>query len=117
MPVRAGDRIWWDYRDWTDVMRVPAVVGSFPEPLAQESARDPEPVRLECAEAEEACAAAGERLAEAGVDFTNERFGSGAGAGATCACWSARGRTCERTRRRRSLEEGAARERRLRAHP
>jgi hypothetical protein len=31
--VHGGDRIWWDYRDWTEAMRVPAVVGSFPEPL------------------------------------------------------------------------------------
>ena len=28
-----GDRIWWDYRDWSSAMRVPAVVGSFPEPF------------------------------------------------------------------------------------
>ena len=35
--MRPGDRIWWDYRDWTDAMRVPAVVGSWPEPFAQES--------------------------------------------------------------------------------
>ena len=32
--VRGGDRIWWDYRDWTDAMRTPAVVGSWPEPFA-----------------------------------------------------------------------------------
>ena len=35
-----GDRIWWDYRDWTAAMRVPAVVGSWPEPFAQASAGD-----------------------------------------------------------------------------
>jgi hypothetical protein len=28
-----GDRIWWDYRDWTAAMRMPAVVGSWPEPF------------------------------------------------------------------------------------
>ena len=28
-----GDRVWWDYRDWTAAMRVPAVVGSWPEPF------------------------------------------------------------------------------------
>jgi len=28
-----GDRIWWDYRDWSAAMRVPAVVGSWPEPF------------------------------------------------------------------------------------
>ena len=28
--LSGGDRIWWDYRDWTSAMRVPAVVGSWP---------------------------------------------------------------------------------------
>jgi hypothetical protein len=40
VPVRAGDRIWWDHRDWTDAMRVPAVVGSFPEPFVHEPDTD-----------------------------------------------------------------------------
>ena len=31
--VRPGDRIWWDYRYWTAAYRVPAVVGSWPEPF------------------------------------------------------------------------------------
>jgi hypothetical protein len=31
--LSGGDRIWWDYRDWTAAMRVPAVVGSWPEPF------------------------------------------------------------------------------------
>ena len=37
--VQGGDRIWWDYRDWTAAMSVPAVVGSWPEPFAQASRR------------------------------------------------------------------------------
>jgi hypothetical protein len=28
-----GERAWWDYHDWTSAMRVPAVVGSWPEPF------------------------------------------------------------------------------------
>jgi Domain of unknown function (DUF4430) len=32
-PLRGGERIWWDHRDWTAAMHVPAVVGSFPEPF------------------------------------------------------------------------------------
>jgi hypothetical protein len=28
-----GDRIWWDHHDWSSAMRVPAVVGSWPEPF------------------------------------------------------------------------------------
>ncbi|MFL5908147.1 MAG: DUF4430 domain-containing protein [Solirubrobacterales bacterium] len=31
--LAGGDRVWWDYRDWTAAMRVPAVVGSWPEPF------------------------------------------------------------------------------------
>jgi hypothetical protein len=32
--VRPGDVIWWDYRSWDgDAMRVPVVVGAFPEPF------------------------------------------------------------------------------------
>jgi hypothetical protein len=31
--VLPGDRIWWDYRYWNAAYRVPAVVGSWPEPF------------------------------------------------------------------------------------
>lgn len=31
--LHAGDRVWWDYRPWSDLPTVPAVVGSFPEPF------------------------------------------------------------------------------------
>ncbi len=79
VPVAPGDRIWWDHRDWTDVMRVPAVVGSFPEPLAQASAAKPEPVGLECVKAQRACAAAAERLEAAKVEFTHVGSGDGTG--------------------------------------
>ena len=66
--VRGGDRVWWDYRDWSAAARVPAVVGSFPEPLAQASAGgDRVPVRLECDAAPSTCNAAAARLRSAGV--------------------------------------------------
>ena len=45
---KGGDRIWWDYRNWTAAMSVPAVVGSWPEPFAQASADHPKPVAVEC---------------------------------------------------------------------
>ena len=61
--VAGGDRIWWDHRDWTDAMRVPAVVGSWPEPFLQHSAdEDRLPVRVECAGAPAPCTTAAERL-------------------------------------------------------
>jgi Domain of unknown function (DUF4430) len=67
-PVRGGDRIWWDYHDWTAASRAPAVVGSFPEPLAQRSADDPMPVLIECAGAGHACGETTDRLDAAGID-------------------------------------------------
>jgi len=44
--VHGGDRIWWDYRDWTAAMRVPAVVGSWPEPFL--NGAEAQPVSVQC---------------------------------------------------------------------
>ena len=70
VPVRAGDRIWWDYRDWTAAMRAPAVVGSWPEPFAQSSAgTDRLPVQVVCyVRPKQPCDDAVDHLADAGVD-------------------------------------------------
>jgi hypothetical protein len=66
--VRGGDRIWWDYRDWSAAMRVPEVVGSWPEPFAQASSAKPVPVRIYCFRSAGACSTVRLRLADAGVD-------------------------------------------------
>jgi hypothetical protein len=67
--VRGGDRIWWDYRDWTDALRTPAVVGSWPEPFAQASAgADRIPVQVVCEARRPTCGDVAERLADEGVD-------------------------------------------------
>ncbi len=70
VPVRGGDRIWWDYRDWTDAMRVPAVVGSWPEPFAQAStpAADRVAVEVECFGARSPCDRVAALLAGEGVE-------------------------------------------------
>jgi hypothetical protein len=47
--LRTGDRVWWDRHDWSAAMRVPAVVGSFPEPFVHGIDGRRLPVRLECA--------------------------------------------------------------------
>jgi hypothetical protein len=47
--VSPGDRIWWDHHDWSAAMRIPAVVGSFPEPFTSGSGGRRLPVRLVCA--------------------------------------------------------------------
>jgi hypothetical protein len=31
--LHAGDVLWWDYRSWAEQLRVPVVVGAFPEPF------------------------------------------------------------------------------------
>jgi hypothetical protein len=47
--LRGGDRVWWDRHDWSAAMRVPAVVGSFPEPFLHGIDGRRLPVRIECA--------------------------------------------------------------------
>jgi hypothetical protein len=66
--LRDDDRIWWDRHDWGATNRIPAVVGSFPEPLRHGIDGKRLPVRLECVEPRsQACRAAGDRLAAVGV--------------------------------------------------
>jgi uncharacterized protein DUF4430 len=50
MRLHPGDRVWWDRHDWGAAMRVPAVVGSFPEPFLHGVGGRRLPVRVECAD-------------------------------------------------------------------
>jgi hypothetical protein len=71
--VHAGDRIWWDYRDWRLAYRIPAVVGSYPEPFL--SGRDGEPIGtvVQCLSEDPApCDAVGAALEDAGVEAERE---------------------------------------------
>jgi hypothetical protein len=78
--VYAHDRIWWDYRDWSAAMRVPAVVGSYPEPFLHGTEGKRFPVRLECAtDAQDECDAVADRLTQAGVDASKAVLGTAAG--------------------------------------
>jgi len=62
--LRGGDRIWWDRHDWSAAMRVPAVVGSFPEPFVHGIDGKRLPVRVECAApGSEPCRQVSKRLA------------------------------------------------------
>ena len=66
--VREGDRVWWDRHDWGLTMRVPAVVGSFPEPFRRGRDGKRLPVRVECIDPEaQACQVARDRLTAVGV--------------------------------------------------
>ncbi len=76
--VHGGDRIWWDYRDWTSAMQVPAVVGSWPEPFAQAASEgDRQPVTVDCLTGGGACDTTAHRLRAAGVDPTVESEDAG----------------------------------------
>jgi hypothetical protein len=70
--VKPGDRIWWDHHDWSATMRVPAVVGSFPEPFVSGSEGRKLPVRVVCLGGDEegACDEVETRLGDAGVTDT-----------------------------------------------
>jgi Domain of unknown function (DUF4430) len=68
--VNPGDRIWWDHHDWTATMRVPAVVGSFPQPFVSGANGRRLPVRIVCLKADAACDEVETRLHDAGIDDT-----------------------------------------------
>jgi hypothetical protein len=67
--VTAGERVWWDHHRWEAAQRVPAVVGSYPEPFLTGVEGKRFPVKLACAGgAERACDEVEERLQDSGVD-------------------------------------------------
>jgi len=64
-----GDRVWWDHHDWSTTMRIPAVVGSFPEPFISGQDGKRFPVRLDCArDVRRACDEVEQRLELVGVE-------------------------------------------------
>jgi hypothetical protein len=63
-----GDRVWWDHHDWGAAMRVPAVVGSFPEPFLSGTEGKRYPVRIDCSrDSERVCDEVRKRLELADV--------------------------------------------------
>ncbi|HVS28118.1 MAG TPA: DUF4430 domain-containing protein [Solirubrobacteraceae bacterium] len=78
--LHAGDRVWWDRHVWSAAMRVPAVVGSFPEPFRSGSDGKRLPVRIDCARgATAACAQVARHLDGIGVTASSAAFGGSAG--------------------------------------
>ena len=66
--LAAGDRVWWDHHDWGAAMRIPAVVGSYPEPFVSGPQGKRVPVRIECAaDAQHACKEVRTQLGDAGA--------------------------------------------------
>ncbi len=66
--LTGGERVWWDHHDWQAAQRVPAVVGSFPEPFRSGTDGKRFPVRLVClGDDERSCDEVETRLSDAGV--------------------------------------------------
>ena len=77
--LRDGDRIQWDYRNWSATMSVPAIVGAFPEPLVRGVKGKRFPVRVECEDEGGApCREVKRRLRDAGVKTNSSSFGADA---------------------------------------
>jgi hypothetical protein len=75
--VLPGDRIQWDYRDWSATMRIPAIVGAYPEPFASGVEGKRRPVRVECDRVgSRPCDAARERLRDVGVSTSGSSLGA-----------------------------------------
>jgi len=66
-PLHGGEEIWWDYRAWGAALRVPAVVGSWPQPFADGYDGRRHPVAVECRQGGTACAEVRRGLRDAGV--------------------------------------------------
>ena len=66
--LSGGDRIWWDYRDWTAAMRVPAVVGSWPEPFVHGFKGTHWHAEVICRTSRAVCDAVSEKLRAAGAE-------------------------------------------------
>jgi hypothetical protein len=66
-----GDRVWWDYRDWTAAMRVPAVVGSWPEPFVHGFRGQTHPTAVDCRAPAAVCATVSDRLRGAGIQVSS----------------------------------------------
>jgi Domain of unknown function (DUF4430) len=72
-----GDRVQWDYRDWGTVMRVPAIVGAFPEPFRHGFGGERRPVRVECDDADsDPCKDAKEALERVDVPTSGSSLGA-----------------------------------------
>jgi hypothetical protein len=75
--VRGGERIWWDYRDWSATNHVPAVVGSWPAPFADGYEGRERPTELECEGGGGACVKARTALEAAGAGLLGAATGAG----------------------------------------
>lgn len=65
--LEGGERVWWDYRDWSGTNNVPAVVGSWPAPFVGGYEGRRHPVVVECEGGGRSCGLAREAIEAAGA--------------------------------------------------
>lgn len=65
--LRGGETVWWDYRDWSAALRVPAVVGSWPQPFRDGYESEAASTVLECFLDGPSCSFVRGRLSAAGA--------------------------------------------------
>lgn len=70
-PVGGGDRVWWDYRDWTDAMEVGAVVGAYPAPFSTGYDNRGWGVEIDCLGDAAACGMVERQLEGDGVELVD----------------------------------------------
>jgi len=72
-----GDRVQWDLHSWKATMRLPGIVGAYPEPFVHGYRGRRLPVRLECELPDgAACRETMDRLEKAGVVVTSATLGT-----------------------------------------
>lgn len=78
--LESGDVVHWDYRDWSEAMSVPAIVGAWPEPFLHGREGRRIPTRVQCAdETTPACDEVKRRLTDAGILATGAPLASAGG--------------------------------------
>jgi uncharacterized protein DUF4430 len=65
-----GERVWWDHHDWTSAMRVPAVVGAWPEPFVHGFQGQRWPTAFSCVDRGAICDEVRAQAVEAGVELS-----------------------------------------------
>jgi len=69
--LRGGERIWWDYRNWSATNHVPAVVGTWPAPFTDGVEGKEHSVVVECREGGDACGTVRAALEDEGVELAS----------------------------------------------
>lgn len=75
--LHGGDRVWWDYHDWSGSQNIGAVVGQFPEPFAHGAEGKRYPVVIQCAkDTEKTCDKVSEQLSAVGALASRQTLGT-----------------------------------------